>query len=147
MPSVISQMEIDDNDIDFSDIDARYALPESYSFDSIVVIDNVPIVDDAKKDKLISVIKKIFKNVGPVKSLEMPKDESTGKSKGYIFMEFETPEQANLAVKVGNNYKMDKSHILAVNKFDDIEKYGEMDDEYVSPTIEEYVEKVKKKNN
>ena len=40
----------------------------------------------------------------------------------YFFLEFATAEQANSAVKAGNGYRLDKSHIFAVNHFADFEK-------------------------
>ena len=41
----------------------------------------------------------------------------------YFFLEFATAEQANSAVKAGNGYRLDKSHIFAVNHFADFEKW------------------------
>ena len=40
----------------------------------------------------------------------------------YFFIEFATPEQAANAVKTGNGYRLDKSHVFAVNFFSDFEK-------------------------
>lgn len=40
----------------------------------------------------------------------------------YFFMEFDTSEQAAAAVKTGNGYKLDKTHIFSVNFFTDFEK-------------------------
>ena len=40
----------------------------------------------------------------------------------YFFMEFASPEQAANAVKTGNGYRLDKSHVFAVNFFSDFEK-------------------------
>lgn len=56
-------------------------------------------------------------------------------------MDFETPEMAALAVKQGDGYKLDKSHILAVHHFDDIEKYAAMDTTFVEPVVEEFTPK------
>lgn len=67
--------------LDFSDLEAQFAVPVNSSLDSCVVIANLPIVDAAKESKLLAVIKKIFKNIGAVRDVCMPKDE-TGKSKG-----------------------------------------------------------------
>lgn len=38
-------------------------------------------------------------------------------------MEFATPEQAADAVKTGNGYRLDKSHVFTVNFFSDFDKY------------------------
>lgn len=40
----------------------------------------------------------------------------------YFFLEFSTPEEAVNAVKTGNGYRLDKSHIFKVNFFSDFEK-------------------------
>ena len=37
-------------------------------------------------------------------------------------MEFATAEEAANAVKTGNGYRLDKSHVFAVNFFSDFEK-------------------------
>jgi translation initiation factor 3 subunit B len=55
----------------------------------------------------------------------------------------ETAEQANLAVKQLNNHPMDRSHILAINRLTDIEKYSQLKDEYVEPEEEKFVERVR----
>ncbi|KAJ3413176.1 Translation initiation factor 3 subunit b [Chytridiales sp. JEL 0842] len=128
-------------DIDFSDIEARYAVKEPDTLGSLIVVDGAPIVDEEKQTKLIEVVKKVFKNIGAVKAVHMPKDPATKKSKGYLFMEFETPEQAALAVNIGNGYSLDKKHTLLVNKFDEVPKYANAPEVYTPPTIEEFVEK------
>ncbi|KAJ3011033.1 Translation initiation factor 3 subunit b [Thoreauomyces humboldtii] len=139
--------EYDDNeeeeDIDFTDIEERYRVDLPKGFDTVVVVDNVPKVGEAKKDKLLSVIRKIFREVGQIKEngVHMPMDAKTGESKGYIFIDFETADQATLAVKQGNGHKLDRSHILAVNRFDDIERYTSTNDQYEDPEEEPFVEK------
>ena len=40
----------------------------------------------------------------------------------YFFLEFANSEQAEQAVKAGNGYRLDKSHIFVVNHFSDFEK-------------------------
>jgi translation initiation factor 3 subunit B len=56
-------------------------------------------------------------------------------------MEFETPEQATLAVSVGNGHGLDKKHTLLVNKFDEISKFANAPEVYTPPEIEEFQEK------
>ena len=60
-----------------------------------------------------------------------------------MFIEFETAEQASLAVKLIDGFKMDKSHTLAVNRFTDVEKYSAVEEEFNAPPEEEFVEKVR----
>ena len=49
-----------------------------------------------------------------------PLDEE-GKTKGYIFLEYSSPSSAAEAVKVANNYKLDKLHTFSVNPFSDFD--------------------------
>jgi translation initiation factor 3 subunit B len=69
-----------EEDIDFTDIEQAYPLPTDEGFDSIVVVDNVPVVDQSKEEKLITVLRKLItKAAGPIKEngLFMP-TESKG---------------------------------------------------------------------
>ena len=129
-----------DQDIDFSDLEKKYSIQLNTKVESVVVISNLPIVTSEKEEKLINVIKKIFKGIGTINEggVWMPKDEASGKSKGYLFMEFQTPAMAANAVKSGDGHRLDKSHVLAVNFFEDIDKYAGLDENYVEPTFEEY---------
>ena len=72
--------------MDFSDIEEKYSIQMPTTFENLVIVDNVPIVDTAKEEKLLNVIKKIFKPVAPLQedAIVMPKDQKTGKSKGYV---------------------------------------------------------------
>lgn len=56
----------------------------------------------------------------------------------FLFVEFETPEQATNAIKQLDGFRMDKTHTLAVNRLTDIEKYANVDDEYVEPEFDDY---------
>ncbi|CAG8584432.1 12714_t:CDS:2 [Funneliformis mosseae] len=143
----ISRLPQTEDEIDFSDIESKYQVPYEEGFDTIIVVDNVPIVDESKQEKLLKFIRKIFKNAGDIKengiNMPMDTDPDTGKStsKGYLFIEFETPEQASLAIKNYDNYSMDKTHCLAVNRFTDVEKYSQIEEEYKEPEEEKFVEK------
>ncbi|KAJ1979258.1 Translation initiation factor 3 subunit b [Dimargaris cristalligena] len=134
-------------DIDFSDIEEKYHLTFNESFDNVVVVDNLPVVDESKLDRLLSVVKKIFKPAGTIKEdgLFMPTsiDPNSGKTmtQGYLFMEFNTPEQASAAIKQLDGFKLDKTHILAVHKYTDVERYATMNDTYKEPVIPPYEER------
>ncbi|KAK9487078.1 hypothetical protein V1527DRAFT_404953 [Lipomyces starkeyi] len=112
--------------------------------DTVVVVDGAPIVTEKKIDALTKVLKKLFSEAGRVREdgFYMPMSPD-GKSKGYLFIGFETVEQADNAVRGLNNKRLDNKHTLLVNKFTDIEKYGdddEEDEEYIEPPEEPYVE-------
>lgn len=125
--------------IDFTDIEEKFQVNVPNPFDSFVVVDNLPVIPLSKREKLITVIKKIFSSAGKVVGVTMPEENES--TQGFCFIEFSNPEMARAAIKVGNGYKLDVKHTLIVNPFNDIEEYTHMPDEYVPPTIEEYQEK------
>ncbi|ORY23476.1 translation initiation factor eIF-3b, partial [Rhizoclosmatium globosum] len=134
-------VEIDEGSIDFSDIYSRFPMPEPQGFENVIVVDGAPVVGADKEEKLIAKIKSLFKNVGGIVECSMPMDSGSGKSKGYLFLEFETPAQAKAAIAAVDNFKFDKSHTLQVNAFDDIESFATVPEVYEPPVIEPFVEK------
>ncbi|RUS14352.1 hypothetical protein BC937DRAFT_93938 [Endogone sp. FLAS-F59071] len=135
-----------EEDIDFSDIEEKYQVPYEDGYDTLIVVDNLPIVEAAKEEKLLAVIKRIFRAVGDVKEggVWMPtelNEKGQRMNKGYLFIDYETAEAAVAAVKTLDNYRMDKNHALSVNRFTDVEKYSQIPDEYTPPPEEEFIEK------
>ncbi|KAJ3879082.1 eukaryotic translation initiation factor eIF2A-domain-containing protein [Lentinula edodes] len=129
-------------DIDYSDIEAKYKIDYDGSFDNTLIVDGVPIIDNSKLERLLTKICKEFSRKGvPVKQddIFMPWDEATGKSKGYLFMDFRNAHDANNALLAMNNHPFDAKHIFKLNRFDEIEKYANMDETYVEPEQEEYM--------
>nr|GMD65181.1 eukaryotic translation initiation factor 3 subunit B-like [Ipomoea batatas] len=68
----------------------------------------------------------------------MPVDPDTQKTLGYCFIEYNTPQEAELAKEKTHGYRLDKSHIFAVNMFDDIEKFMKVPDEWAPPETKVY---------
>ncbi|KAJ3212659.1 Translation initiation factor 3 subunit b [Dinochytrium kinnereticum] len=139
-------LEMDEKDIDFSDIEERFKVPMPQGYDSIVIIDGLPTFEESKEEKFLVFLKKKLTNVGGIKHTTVPYASAEGKkervSKGYLFLEFETPEQANLCVKsTADGLIIDKSHTAYVNKFDDIERFLGISEEYIPPVIEPFVER------
>lgn len=62
----------------------------------------------------------------------------------YFFLEFQNPEEAENAVKTGNGYKLDKSHIFSVNFFSDFDKYKNLPEKFEPPKKTEFKEFVSK---
>lgn len=60
----------------------------------------------------------------------------------YVFAEFSSVDEANIAIASLNGTHFDKSHALFANRFTDIEKFANMDEGYVEPEIEPYEAKV-----
>ena len=63
-------------------------------FANIIVVDRLPQVPKEKFEKLESVIRKIYSQIGVIKEdgFWMPVDSSTGKTLGYCFIEYNTPQ-------------------------------------------------------
>lgn len=115
---------------DCSDLVLKYAVPQPTGYDTIIVVDNAPKIDVSKLDKLVSAMQKVFSTIGTIvrDGVTIPFSEE-GKTKGWIFIEFETSEMANLAIQHYDGYKLDKNHYLSVSRFDDVPVYMEMQDE------------------
>jgi len=109
----------------------------SDSVDSVIIVDCIPKVGKDRVDKLKNVIKKLFSKFGTVVEAFYPVDEE-GTTKGYMFLEFSSPQNAYEAVKMTNGYKLDKQHIFKVNHFTDFDKYSNIPEEWVPPDPKDY---------
>ncbi|XP_039114285.1 eukaryotic translation initiation factor 3 subunit B-like [Dioscorea cayenensis subsp. rotundata] len=110
-------------------------------FGNVIVVDNLPVVPPEKFEKLENVIRKIYSQIGVIRDggLWMPVNPESQKTLGYCFIEYNTPQEAELAKEKTNGYKLDKSHIFIVNLFDDFEKYMKVPDEWTPAEIKPYV--------
>jgi len=127
---------------DITDEDLMYDIikqkpKESDGVDSVIVIDGVPVVIGERVEKLKNVIRKIYSKFGKLVNEHYPVEED-GSTKGYIFLEFSSHENAVEAVKTTHNYKLDKQHTFMVNLFSDFEKFESIIDEWETPTTQEY---------
>ncbi|XP_023327407.1 eukaryotic translation initiation factor 3 subunit B [Eurytemora carolleeae] len=112
---------------------------ESDGVDSVIVVDGVPVVGADRVDKLKNVIRKTFGKFGKLVNEHYPLDDE-GQTKGYIFLEYSSPDNAEKAVAGMDNYKLDKQHTFLVNLFSDFEKYDKITEEWEEPTPKEYVD-------
>lgn len=94
---------------------------ETDGVESVVVVDHIPKVGPARQEKLKSVIDKIFSSFGEITNVFYPVDEENN-TKGYCFLEYKSPTNAEEAVKATNGHRLDKSHTFAVNLFTDFQK-------------------------
>ena len=136
--------EDEEDEIDFSDLDAQRDVRTEEGYDTFVLIDNIPAVPEDSIEKLTKFLLRKLDTVGKVnkETIHMPCVD--GMSQGYAFIEYATSEQAIQAVKQLHGTALDKRHTMAVNKLTDIERYGRegrINDEYVAPEIEAFKEK------
>ncbi|XP_071493342.1 eukaryotic translation initiation factor 3 subunit B-like [Diadema antillarum] len=110
---------------------------EALGIDSVIVIDNVPQVGPERLPKLKNVIRKVCSKYGDIITEHYPEGEDN-KTKGYIFIEYSSPENAIEAAKQLNGYKLDKQHMFAVNLFGDFDKYINMPEKWTPPEKQPY---------
>ncbi|KAJ5887610.1 Eukaryotic translation initiation factor 3 subunit B [Penicillium taxi] len=137
--------EEEEEEVDFSDLKEQYEVKLEEGLDTFVVIDGLPVVPEDSKQKLVKFLLRKLNTVGHTSedAVFMPLNDQ-GKTEGYAFVEYETPEQAIQAVKQLHGVPLDKKHTLAVNKLMDIERYGRegrIDEEYQAPSVEAFQEK------
>ncbi|KAF3446155.1 hypothetical protein FNV43_RR11334 [Rhamnella rubrinervis] len=109
-------------------------------FGNIIVVDNLPVVALEKFEKLEGVIRKIYSQIGVIKDdgLWMPLDPDTKKTLGYCFIEYITPQEAELAKEKTHGDKLDRAHIFVVNMFDDFDRFMKVPNEWAPPEIKPY---------
>ena len=110
---------------------------ESDGVESVIVVDGVPVVEEKRVEKLKNVIRKIYGKFGKLVNEFYPSD-AEGKTKGFIFLEFSSHDNAVEAMKSTNNYKLDKTHTFQVNLFSDFERFGAIPDEWEAPQPQPY---------
>ncbi|KAG5440284.1 hypothetical protein PCANB_001854 [Pneumocystis canis] len=133
-----------DNEIDFSDLEAKYHISFEQDFKSLIIVDGIPQIPEEKREALLKIIGRQFSSVGKIKEdgifMPMKDVDGTSFSKGYLFMEYETPQQADAAVKTFNGKKLDKAHTFLVNRFTDVETALTFDEEYKEISEENFCE-------
>ncbi|GBL48294.1 eukaryotic_translation_initiation_factor_3_subunit_B [Candidozyma auris] len=134
------EKEVTLDDIDFSDLEAKYQVSPDLGLDNYVIVDGTPKAPASKAPLLEKVLRKFLSKVGEIvegeAGLYLPVEDNM--TKGYVFVQYKKPESAIAAVSQFHNKPFDAKHKLLVNKFGDIEKYcneGNVSDEFVEPEI------------
>ncbi|BEJ17414.1 hypothetical protein CspHIS471_0608150 [Cutaneotrichosporon sp. HIS471] len=112
----------------YADIEKEHSVDSQKGFENVLVVDNVPIVDEGRKEKLILRLCQLFQKAGaPIDEdrVDMPWDDKAATSKGFIFLSYPDAAQAEHALGVIDGSKFGKS-VLYVNRFGDIERYANM---------------------
>lgn len=110
---------------------------ETDGVESVVVVDNIPVVEPSRLEKLKSVIDKLFSNFGEIVNVFYPLDDE-GNTKGFAFLEYKNSAIAEEVVKTLNNHRLDKLHTFAVNLFTDFQKYENIPEKWEPPTPQPY---------
>ena len=95
------------------------------TFETGIVITNLPKVPEAKLEKLTKVVVRLASRIGNLAvdeesgftGVHMPYDKEKDTTMGFCFVEYETPEEAKNAVDVLQGYSFDKKHQLAVASY------------------------------
>ena len=130
--------------LDFSDLERKYAVAVNEDYNNVLVLENLPIVDQAKEEKLLTVLRKnIFSPASAIPTQAWMPRGSDGMSKGHLFLEFETVAQAEQAYQAAHKYRLDKSHVIFAIRFGDFERLALLDGEaeYKEPTVEPFQER------
>ncbi|KAJ1627805.1 hypothetical protein T492DRAFT_595424, partial [Pavlovales sp. CCMP2436] len=111
------------------------------SLEKAILVDGLPSVPAEKYEKLLSLVEKIFTQVGTLAEdgLMMPKDPVTGFSNGFAFVEYTSKEAADEALKKTQGYKLDKNHTLLVNTFAQVDEFLNVPDEAPAIVPPDYV--------
>jgi translation initiation factor 3 subunit B len=125
--------------------------PLRKTFETSVVITNLPKVPQAKLEKLTNVVVKLTTKIGTLVTNEatqfngvfMPFDEEKDSSLGFCIVEFATAEDAEKAVTVLQGYSFDKKHQLSVLSYSRCQQLEGLDTaaEFVAPTPAPFEEK------
>lgn len=107
--------------------------------EAVIVVDCIPVVGQDRQEKLKGVLNKIFGRHGHIQNTWYPSDDD-GKTKGYMFVEYQSSKDALEAVKGLNGYVLDKQHKFIVNLFSDLAKFSHIIDEPVSNEPQKYVD-------
>lgn len=140
------------DDIDYQDLEAKYAVDDHFSLERFVLVDGLPQVPESKAEKLEKVLVKLFSKVAPLASsgsesaeeqqqaFQMPIDSETKTSKGFAFVEFKNDQGAQEVVKAFNKKKLDAKHTLLVDKMATVAKYidNPASGEYVEPKLPDF---------
>ncbi|KAH0546149.1 eukaryotic translation initiation factor 3 subunit B-like [Cotesia glomerata] len=110
---------------------------ETDGVESVIVVDGTPQVEPERLEKFNNLTNKVFGKFGTIVNRFYPKNDKEI-TKGYIFLEYNSPLHTEAAVKATNNYKIDKQHTFKVNLFTDFKKYEQIPEEWEPPTPQPY---------
>lgn len=145
-PLTIDDVELDFDQIDFTDLEQKYSVNPDSGIEEYVVVDGAPVAPESKAPMLKKVLTKLFTNVGAEiadgdDAFFLPIEN--GKTTGFLFIQFKNVKHAELAIKALNGKKLDAKHRLFLNKLSDVEKYGAegaVSSDFKEPKVPEFKE-------
>lgn len=88
---------------------------DSIGSGNVIIVDNLPIVPSEIYKRLEDFLtKRMFCDFGVITHFSMPRDESSGMTKGRAFIKYSTPEEAQCARAEMNGRKLNKSCLLSI---------------------------------
>lgn len=129
MTEVIRLEDIPVDDIDFTDLEEQYKVDDEFEFDQYIVVTGAPVIPESKIPLLTKALTGLFSKVGKVVNMEFPIDEETKKSKGFLFVECATEQDAKKIIKAYHTKRLDLKHRLYIYTMKDIERNNNIVDE------------------
>uniref|UniRef100_A0A7S4MRK3 Eukaryotic translation initiation factor 3 subunit B n=1 Tax=Odontella aurita TaxID=265563 RepID=A0A7S4MRK3_9STRA len=120
------------------------------TFETAVILANLPKVKQEKVEKLTKVMTKLVSRIGTLgvceetgfSGVSLPFNSSAGITYGFAFVEFASPEEARQAVEVLQDYKFDKNHSLKVYPYTRAVELAEVEEEeFTEPEPAPFVER------
>lgn len=129
------------DDIDFSDLEEQYKVTEEFNFDQYIVVNGAPVIPSAKVPVLKKALTSLFSKAGKVVNMEFPIDEATGKTKGFLFVECGSMNDAKKIIKSFHGKRLDLKHRLFLYTMKDVERYNsdDFDTEFREPDMPTFV--------
>lgn len=104
---------------------------------NVIVVDNLPVVPEAKFQKLHDFVAKIYGAIGKIVEggINMPLNKASGQSEGFAFIEFASKADAEAAITRTDGWDFDKAHKLSVNRYTDFAAYSKEPDTFTPPNV------------
>jgi len=127
--------------------------PLRETFETAVILTNLPKAPVAKLEKLIKLVTRLVSKIGALATYTTPDNPATpclqipvnnGATLGFAFVDFASPEDAKKAIDLLQDYSIDKNHKISVTPyFRALQLKGLEDGEFQEPKPQKFVEKPK----
>ena len=104
---------------------------------AMMIMDNIPKVDPSKLVKLTEhLTKKIKEKTSRIPLLVKLPQDADQVTLGFALIAFDSVAICEEVCRTFNNFKMDKSHVVKTNMFEDWAKFRDVSDEYVPDKVD-----------